>query len=155
MIITKWPMILLVKCNKKKINKSYIYTIQAHTMLFNESCLQNIVYSHIEKNRSHHPVGQRSVFKLSAVLPTITYGGSTRVLINIINPTTAIISPSLFNRSLSVIFTTLADLTLNITDILRTRLSSNNKLYQKSLKPTYHYNNLYKSKFTYIFKNIV
>lgn len=81
-----------------------------------------IIYLRIEKNRSHHPVGQRSVFKLSAVLPTMTYGGSTRVLINMIRPTTAIISPSLFNRSLSVIFTTFADLTLNITDILRTRI---------------------------------
>lgn len=96
----------------------YVYNVDRFQKYYFCMNFQYLFYLRIEKNRSHHPVGQRSVFKLSAVLPTMTYGGSTRVRINMIKPTTVIINPSLFNKSLSVIFTTLADLTLNITDIL-------------------------------------
>lgn len=61
---------------------------------------------------------QRKAFRLSAVRPTMTSGGETRVLINKATLTNPQRRLSFFIRDASVIFTAFAERTRNITEIL-------------------------------------
>lgn len=61
---------------------------------------------------------QRKAFRLSAVRPTMTSGGDTRVLINKATLTNPQRRLSFFIREASVIFTAFAERTRNITEIL-------------------------------------
>lgn len=73
---------------------------------------------------------QRKAFRLSAVRPTMTSGGETRVLINKATLTNPQRRLSFFIRDASVIFTAFAERTRNITEILcETREGERRKRY--------------------------
>lgn len=62
---------------------------------------------------------QRNAFRLSAVRPTITSGGETKVRTRSATLTKPHNKPSFFISEASVIFTAFAERTRNITEILR------------------------------------
>lgn len=83
-----------------------------------EEEFSRILYSLVVNVWSHQSALQRYAFKSSAVRPTITTGGATIVRTNKPIPTQRQMMPNRFNRVASVIFTALAERTLNTTEIL-------------------------------------
>lgn len=101
-----------VNVSKKKKKKN------SRLNVFTEICLCVIFYLLVVNVWSHQSALQRYAFKSSAVRPTITTGGATIVRTNKPIPTQRQIMPNRFSNVASVIFTALADRTLNTTEIL-------------------------------------
>ena len=100
----------------------YLFLIPVSSfVVLTKSALQEnrlVFYSHIVKEWSHQSVRQRNAFRSSAVLPTMTCGGATSVLMTRNALKMVTMTPSLFSRSRSVILTAFAERTRKITEIL-------------------------------------
>lgn len=101
--------------NRKRMKISRIINF---LWCYNDAC-------HIREVKvwSHQSVLQRNALRLSAVRPTMTSGGDTKVRTRRATLTNPHNNPSFFISEASVIFTAFAERTRNITEILERRES--------------------------------
>lgn len=94
-------------------------------------------YLHVVKEWSHQSVLHKYAFRSSLVLPTITAGGATSVLIASSTQATPTMTPIRRRSIMSDILTALAERTWKITDILGTKDKGKVRKINQSIELTY------------------